>query len=93
MIAKSADKLTLGELVDYKTLFITFFIMIIIGLITGFSSNYFGGIFSAKILQRFKNTTVKKILRLEYKYFDDKGSGSVITKIISDIAEVQSLFA
>lgn len=62
----------------------------------GFMAAYLAGLanswFNANVLGELRRRTVCKLVKLEFAYFDDKGAGSIMNKLISDINETGRFF-
>ena len=93
LIAGAVDKLLAGEHVIMGTLMLQLIIMAFIGLVSAFIKSYSSSTFSVNVQMEFKNEAAEKLANLEYKYFDDLGSGSIINKLVSDIAETGRFFS
>ena len=92
-IASAVDGLFSGETIAFGALIVPFFILIIIGTIVAFVKSYAGSTFSASVQNELKNMTTRKLVRLQYRYFDDKGAGGIMNKLISDVAQIEALFS
>ena len=91
MIAQAVDTMLAGEKVQFQAFLGLFLGMTVLGLVVSFARSVFASKFSIKVQTRYKNLVAKKLYRLEYRYFDDNGSASVINKMNSDIAEIDIL--
>lgn len=92
IIGDAADQLLGGLTVDMKP-----FTGQLVGLtLTGFVAAYLTALassyFNAHVLGELRSRTAKKLVRLEFSYFDDKGTGSIMNKLISDINEAGRFF-
>lgn len=76
-----------GEHVDFQSFILYFLILTAIGFIVGFLKSAAASKFSIKVQTMYKNMVAQKLYKLEYRYFDENGSASVINKMNSDIAE------
>jgi len=93
LIAGAVDKLLAGEHIIMSTFIWQLIIMAFIGLVSAFIKSYSSSTFSVNVQTAFKNEAAQKLAKLEYKYFDDLGSGSIINKLVSDIAETGQFFS
>jgi len=93
MISKAIDQMIGGTKVDILKILPMLGLIIVIGTIASFVSTYFTGKFSICIQRDFKVKAIDKLVKLEYRYFDEEGSGGIITKLISDIQQAQTFFA
>lgn len=91
IISQAVDTMLAGEKV-YFTAFIGFFLALtLIGFAVSFGKSVVISKFSMKVQTQYKKLVAKKLYHLEYKYFDENGSASVINKMNSDIAETDML--
>lgn len=91
IIGDAIDTMLAGESVEFKN-----FIMILLGLtLAGFIVAFFKSVtaskFSIKVQTRYKTMVAEKLYRLQYRYFDKNGSGSVINKVNTDISDIETL--
>ena len=91
IIGDAIDTMLVGENVEFKN-----FIMILLGLtLAGFVVAFFksvtASLFSIKVQTRYKTMVAEKLYRLQYRYFDKNGSGSVINKVNTDISDIETL--
>lgn len=93
IIAMAVDTVIAGEALDFRKFIIKLGLMAVFGGIAAYIMMISRNYFSAYVQNDFKNMAAAKVIKLEYKYFDDKGSGSVLNKLISDINEVGRLFS
>lgn len=63
------------------------------GFVAAFLKSIFASKFSIKVQAAYKNMVAKKLYRLEYRYFDQNGSASVLNKVNTDIAETDTLLS
>jgi ABC-type multidrug transport system fused ATPase/permease subunit len=92
LIAKAVDTLIDGKEVEFGDFIVQLGIMTIIGFVTAYIATYSSSIYSAKVLKRFKDMAAERIIHLQYKYFDEQGSGGIINKLVSDINETDRFF-
>lgn len=93
MIAKSIDNMLAGESINVQAILPKLLLMIMLGMILSFIKQYSGEVFSISIQKQYKDMAASKIVNLEYSYFDEKGSGGILTKLISDICEAGGFFS
>ena len=62
-----------------------------LGFVTAFLKSAAASKFSIKVQSAYKNMLAEKLYRLEYRYFDKNGSASILNKVNSDIAEIDTL--
>lgn len=93
MIAGVIDLVLQGKSIAFGEFIVKLLGMVVIGSLLAFLCTIAKNEFALMIQTNFKNMAARKILKLEYKYFDEKGSGSVLNKLVSDLNEVGKLFS
>lgn len=92
-IAKATDSMLAGDGAQIAEILIPLLTMVVLGTITSYISSLCGTHYSTCIQKYVRSTLVGHLLMLPYAYFDEKGSGSVMTKLISDMNEVGRFFS
>lgn len=92
-LANATDSLLAGGTVDFEEFFVPLSIMIVIGTIMTYVKSICGNNYSAKVQRDVKSKLGKHLLELPYAYYDEKGTGSIMSKLISDINEVGRFFS
>lgn len=92
-IAKATDALFVGEMLELPTLILPFVWLMMIGAIAAFGKSLMKNAFSLNVQTSMKNTIVQKIVKLEYQYLDETGTGALMNRLISDIYEAEALFS
>lgn len=92
-IAQATDTLLAGQAIDFSTFFPPLLVLILAGTILNYISTFCGMRYSTKVQRDIRNTVGNHILQLPYHYFDEKGTGSIITKLISDVEQSGFFFS
>lgn len=92
-LARATDTLIAGQSVDFKGLFMPLAVLITVGTIMTYIRSVAGSNYSAKVQRDVKVSIVKRLVNLPYRYYDEKGTGSIMTKLVSDINEVGRFFS
>ncbi len=92
-IAQATDALFAGETLELKKFLVPFVLLMFIGAIAAFGKSLMKNSFSLNIQTAMKNTIVQKMVKLEYQYLDEKGTGALMNRLISDIYEIEALFS
>lgn len=91
IIGNAIDTMLSGKEVTLSTFMVTLLLLTGIGFAVAFLKSIFASKFSIKVQAMYKDMVAKKLYRLEYRYLDKNGSASVINKVNSDIAEIETL--
>ncbi len=91
IIGNAIDVMLTGETVEFGTLIPRLSLLIAVGFAAAFLKSVSASKFSIKVQAGYKNMVAQKLYHLEYRYFDKNGSASVINKVNSDIAVIDTL--
>ncbi len=94
LVAEAFDKV-LTNISDFDIEFYakSIIIAVIVALLTTFLENYLLKLYSLKVQTQYKETIANRIPNIEYAYFDEKGSGSIMNRLVSDVGELNRLFS
>ncbi len=92
-LARATDTMLAGGAVDFGEFFMPLTIMIVVGTIMAFVKTLCGQNYSAVVQRDVKGRIGGHLLKLPYAYYDEKGTGSIMTKLVSDISEVGRFFS
>lgn len=92
-LARATDSLLLGEEVQFQDFFLPLSFMIVIGTIMAYVQSLCANNYSAKVQRDVRGRIGRHLLNLPYSYYDEKGTGSIMTKLVSDINEVGRFFS
>ncbi|MDE7269335.1 MAG: ABC transporter ATP-binding protein/permease [Acetatifactor sp.] len=93
LIGAAVDSLLAGEGVEYTSFLAYLLILTGVGFLAAFFKSLAASHFSIRVQTRYKTLVAQKLYRLEYRYFDENGSATVINKMNADIAEADSLLS
>jgi len=93
IIGDAIDIMLSGENVAFGEFATKLLLLIAIGFVVSFLKSLWASKFSIKVQAMYKDMVARKLYRLEYRYFDRNGSASVINKVNSDIAEIETLLS
>ncbi len=92
-IASATDSLFAGEQLILSDLIQPFLVLTVIGTLAAFIKSIMKNTFSINVQTAIKNMTTKKLVRIQYSYFDQTGTGAIMNKLISDVYQVEGLFS
>lgn len=91
LIGTAVDTLFAGEEVRYTSFLTSLLLLTALGFAAAFFKSIAASKFSIQSQTLYKTLVAQKLYRLEYRYFDEHGSATVINKMNSDIAEAEEL--
>lgn len=92
-IAKATDIMLSGQTIDFSDFIIPLACMIALGTLSAYLKSMFGKYYSSTVQRDVRISLGKHLLKLPFSYFDEKGTGSIITRLISDIQEMGRFFS
>ncbi len=92
-IAKATDLMLSGQPVDFSSFIVPLLCMIALGTLAAYLKSISGSHYSAMVQRDVRASLGEHIMKLPFSYFDEKGTGSIITRLISDISEMGRFFS
>lgn len=95
MIASAIDKLLAGEVngMISRSFMMKLFLFVGLGFIASLIRDLCASQFSVNIQKKFREEVGRKLTGLEFKYFDQNASGTILHKLTSDIYAVGVFFS
>lgn len=93
LIANATDMMLSGGKVDFAEFTSPLLWMIAFGTAAAFLKSIAGNHYSAMVQRDVRESLGRHLLRLPFPYFDEKGTGSIITRLISDMSEMGRFFS
>lgn len=91
IIGDAIDTMLAGENVEFEAFMTVLLMLTFAGFAVSFFKSMMASKFSIKVQTAYKNLVAEKLYHLQYCYFDKNGSASVINKVNTDIAEIETL--
>lgn len=92
-IAQATDTLLAGNSVDFSAFFAPLLVLIAAGTVVAYGKSFCGSQYSANVQKSVREKLGSHLLELPYCYFDEKGTGTIMTKLISDVGEAGRFFS
>lgn len=92
-ISEATDSMLAGQEVNFGTFLMPLIIMVFAGTVVAYVKSLCGSNYSAKVQREVREKLGSHLLKLPYCYFDEKGTGSIMTKLISDVGEAGRFFS
>lgn len=92
MIADAIDGLLAGSALADRRFIITLLVLVPVGGAAAFFNSWFASVFSINIQTAFRGLAGVKIPDMEFEYFDENGSGSMMNRLVDDIAKAGTFF-
>lgn len=92
-IAQVTDNMLAGEQVILQNILMQLLAMTIVGTVAAYFASLSRKHYSSLVQREVRGRLAEHLLHLPYSYFDEKGSGSILTRFSSDIGEVGNFFS
>ena len=92
-IATATDTIFAGKEVVFGEFIWPLVAMIVAGTIVAFVKSLSRDTYSTKNQQTIRNNLQHHLVKLPFSYFDEKGTGSIMNKLVSDINEVGRFYS
>lgn len=93
LIAQTADKVLGGEQMQITGFPVPLLWMTVLGTAAAYLKSISGNHYSAMVQRDVRASLGRHLVRLPFSYFDEKSSGSIITRLISDMDELGRFFS
>lgn len=93
LIAQTADKVLGGEEMQITGFLVPLLWMTALGTAAAYLKSISGNHYSAMVQRDVRASLGRHLVRLPFSYFDEKSSGSIITRLISDMDELGRFFS
>ncbi len=92
MITRLIDEFILNGQADFNKVLIPTFICMIIGTIAAYFKKYFAGLYSINVVRNLNEHAIEKLPKIRCSFFEKEGIGKIITKLISDVGELERYY-
>lgn len=92
-LARTADSLLGGQNVDFFSLFEKLAVLMLAGGLAAYGKSLCTGGYSARMQCYIRNKLGEKIMVLPYSFFQTKGVGSILSRLLSDLEETGRLLS
>lgn len=92
MIANLIDEFIQNGKTEFKSILMPTFVCMLVGTVAAYYKRYFAGMYSVTIAKDLNDYAVDKLSGIKYTFFEREGLGKLITKLISDIGELEQYY-
>ncbi len=93
-VAEAVDVvMTEGAEVNIMSYAFTILVLAFIMFVVTFLQNLIIKLYSVYVQKEYKNRMAYRLQNIEYAYFDENGSGTIMNRMISDVGELNKLFS
>lgn len=92
-IATATDAMLLSESIHFSSFIVPLLSLVVLGTVTAYLKGISGKHYSAAVQRDVRAFLGKHLIRLPFSYFDEKGAGNIMTRLISDMEELGRFFS
>lgn len=89
VISAVIDQMLAGEYVVFGSFLAEFAVLTILGFAAAFAAAAVSGKYGVLVSARYRQQVAEKLYQMEYQYFDEHNSASVINKVNADLNEAE----
>lgn len=93
LIAEAADRMLTGQQVSFPEAARSLLWMVALGTAAAYLKSIFGKNYSAAMQREVRSSLGRHLLKLPLSAFDEKGTGGIITRLVSDVEEMGRFFS
>lgn len=89
VISGVIDRMLAGEQIVFGSFLAEFAVLTALGFAAAFAASAVSGKYGVLVSARYRRQVAEKLYRMEYRYFDEHSSASVINKVNADLNEAE----
>lgn len=93
LIAEATDSMLMGQEVSFAEVALPLLWMVAVGTAAAYIKSISGKHYSASVQREVRASLGRHLLRLPFSAFDEKGTGSILTRLVSDVEEMGRFFS
>lgn len=90
IISVSIDYMLSGEAVDIDSIIVKFIYLTLSGFALSFAGSRLSLKYAVRVINSYRKQISSKLYRIDYSYYDNAGTATIINKVNSDIAEAEN---
>ncbi|MCH5343435.1 MAG: ABC transporter ATP-binding protein [Acetatifactor sp.] len=91
IISTVIDELTVGNAVAFQAFLLQFLVLTAAGFVASFLQRAAASHYGNLVCTEYKGRVAEKLYKMEYSFFDNNHSATVLNKMIGDISEIISI--
>lgn len=89
VISNNIDYMLAGEAVDISEIMLKFILLTLSGFALSFAGSRLSLKYAVRVINKYRKQISKKLYKIEYSYYDNGNTATIINKVNSDIAEAE----
>lgn len=90
IISVNIDYMLSGEAVDIDSIIVKFIYLTLSGFVLSFAGSRLSLKYAVRVINSYRKQISSKLYRIDYSYYDNAGTATIINKVNSDIAEAEN---
>lgn len=90
IISVNIDYMLSGEAVDINSIIVKFTYLTLSGFVLSFAGSRLSLKYAVRVINSYRKQISDKLYRIDYSYYDNAGTATIINKVNSDIAEAEN---
>ena len=90
IISVNIDYMLSGEAVDINSIIVKFIYLTLSGFVLSFAGSRLSLKYAVRVINSYRKQISSKLYRIDYSYYDNAGTATIINKVNSDIAEAEN---
>lgn len=90
IISVNIDYMLSGEAVDIDSIIVKFIYLTLSGFVLSFAGSRISLKYAVRVINLYRKQISSKLYRIDYSYYDNAGTATIINKVNSDIAEAEN---
>ena len=89
VISVVIDRMLAGETIAFGSFLMEFLVLTLVGFVAAYIASSVGAKYGVLVSTLYRRQVAEKLYRMEYQYFDEHNSASVINKVNADLNEAE----
>ena len=89
IISVNIDYMLAGEAVDIGSIIVKFIYLTLLGFLLSFAGSNLSLKYAVRVINTYRKQISRKLYHIEYSYYDNGSTATIINKVNSDIAEAE----
>lgn len=90
IISVSIDSMLASEAVDIGAIIVKFIYLTLLGFLLSFAGSNLSLKYGVRVINAYRKQISNKLYRIDYSYYDNASTATIINKVNSDIAEAEN---
>lgn len=93
IITVQIDSMLAGNVVEIKTVLLKFILLTLSGFVLAFAGSNLTLRYAVRVIRKYRKQISSKLYKIEYSYYDNSSTATIINKVNSDLAEAENFLS